>query len=131
MTKGLYLAAIALLLWPIGSRAQESRQGKYVVESSAQFWMGAALDFKSSQGKAELNPFLRNSEGRFDGRKFLAVNAAFYLVTVALQRKWPRAMNWTRRLTGWGHAACAIGNYRVDRGELRRGEISLRKGKRK
>ena len=106
------IATIALLLLlPSESQAQESR--KYLVESSVQFWAGAALDYHSSRNKLELNPVLRNEAGRFDGRKFIISNAAFYVLTVALQRKWPRAMNWARRLGGWGHFAVAIGNYHV------------------
>ncbi|HEX8091454.1 MAG TPA: hypothetical protein VF762_21550 [Blastocatellia bacterium] len=84
-----------------------------IVDSSAQFWMGAIFDYFSSKGLREANSILRNGDGRLSGPRFFTINAGIFGLTLAFQSKYPRAMNWMRRAAGWAHFAVAIGNNRI------------------
>lgn len=83
-----------------GAKAEPLRFNTQFYESSAQYWAGVTFDYISSRGKRELNPAVRNSEGRINAGKFFALNSGVYALTLLLPGK---AGNWTRRIVGWVH----------------------------
>jgi hypothetical protein len=84
---------------------KQSRFDKFFAESSAEYWTGVMLDYRSSLNKREANPLFRNQMGGISGTKFFAVSGGVYAVTVALQKKWPTLANWTRRIFAVVHVA--------------------------
>ncbi|MGA9767478.1 MAG: hypothetical protein WBV94_00445 [Blastocatellia bacterium] len=89
------------------------------IESSSQFWAGTAFDHLSSRGRSEANPFLRDTTGNLNTSRFYVSNAAIYTVTLFFQKKYPRAMNWTRRAVGWLHFGVSVHNLTKPKGAFR------------
>jgi hypothetical protein len=101
-----------VLLVSVVSFAQTPKK-KYdwhFVESSAIFWSGVSTDWISGRGVSEQNPFIRNSRGRLDNKKFWSFNALGYAGSCIIQKKWPRLANWIRRGAGVIHFSAAAYN---------------------
>lgn len=114
--KRMILATSLLLLYFSNASAQSNTEkafNKFFVESSAQYWTGVVLDYRSSLHKREANPFLQDTEGHIHATRYFAINSGLFALTVAFQQKYPRAMNWVRRANGWLHIGVSIRNFNV------------------
>jgi hypothetical protein len=110
------LAAVGLvaLLLSLSTAAQEKKAFDWrFYESSATYWAGTGFAYHSSFGGQELNPTFRDKHGRVSGVRYLAVKGGVYALTIALQKKMPRKMNWLRRVVGYIDFGFAVNNYRV------------------
>jgi hypothetical protein len=120
MMKRTILATLLLLLCLCSASAQSKTAStdakafdKFFVESSAQYWTGVVLDYRSSLNTHEGNPLFQNRQGEISGAKFFAINTAIYTLTVGLQKKYPKLINWTRRIHAWVHIGVAGHNYTI------------------
>jgi hypothetical protein len=86
-----------LLLIPLTLHAEDKPllKDKLFWSSSAVYWTGTVLDVQSSntmpKGLIEGNSFYRNPDGSANTGKNLLVSSGIYVVTVLIDKKWPKA----------------------------------------
>jgi len=110
-------------LWAVLQRQQQQRPRRHFTRGMAiraGIHVGlAALDFHSTTGQRELNPLIRNSEGRISGPRFLAVNIPLIAAAITAEYLESGKQSRAKRLA-WavigGRAAIVINNYRLKGG---------------
>jgi hypothetical protein len=114
------LAVILLCASALGQQPNSKQPSKVSrIESSAEFWAGTVFDHMSSRGRHEGNHFLRNARGNLNAPRFYMVNGALFGLSFIFQKKYPRAMGWSRRAIGWLHIGVGFNNLNQPKGAFR------------
>ncbi|HKF58290.1 MAG TPA: hypothetical protein VKJ45_22800 [Blastocatellia bacterium] len=79
--------------------------------SSATFWGGFTVDALSSAGHAEANPLFKQQDSTANIGLNAAATGSFYVFTVLLQRRHPKAANIIRYMVGGVRIGVGIRNF--------------------